>query len=234
MKKLQTVLYCAILCLVSACSPDGGFDSLKKHYNAGGAIQKGPFVQGSSITIQPLNKNLKPIGQMYTTQTTNDAGQFEMDGINSKYVEIIANGFYFDEVAGSVSNAPLTLRSIADLNEESNTNVNLITTLVYSRIKTLADGKMSIKEAEKQAERELYLALGIPEEFHPSRSSGSLNIAENGEGNDLLIAISVVLQYGRNVGELSELIAKLSSDLANDGEISNKLLQELALSSDST
>lgn len=209
------------------CESLGGDNVVGGSYNINGAIQKGPFVQGSNITIQPLNSKLKPIGQMYTTQTINDAGMFEMDDINSKYAEIIATGYYFDEVEGKISDGPLTLRSIADLKDGTQTNVNLLTSLTYNRIKNLVtkEGK-EIAEAQSQAEKELYAALGIPEDLQPSVSCSAMNIANSGDGDGLLLALSAVVQESRSVGELTQYISKFSVDLADDGFVSESILNK--------
>ena len=227
MKKILTLFSLLAMFAVVGCESLGSDDVLGGSYSINGAIQKGPFVQGSDITIQPLNKNLKPIGQMYTTQTTNDAGMFELDDVNSKYVEIIATGYYFDEVEGEISAGPLTLRSIADLKDGVQTNVNLLTSLTYNRIKTLVtnEGK-EISEAQSQAEKELYTALGIPEEMHPAVNCGAMNIANNGDGDGLLLALSAVMQEGRSVGELTQYISKFSADLADDGLVSESVLNK--------
>ncbi len=230
MKKLLLLLSTALMLSFAGCESLRVDNVVGGSYDINGAIQKGPFVQGSNITVQPLNKNLKPIGQMYTTQTTNDAGMFEMDGVNSKYAEIIATGYYFDEVEGEISTAMLTLRSIADLNDGTQTNVNLLTTLTYNRIKHLVtNGGKSIADASQQAERELYTALGIPMELQPSVSCGAMNIANNGDGDGLLLAISAVVQEGRTVGELSEYVAKFATDLADDGQVAQTLLEKFNL-----
>ena len=230
MKKLLLLLSTALMFSFVGCESLGGDDVVGGSYNMSGAIQKGPFVQGSDITIQPLNKKLKPIGQMYTTQTTNDAGMFEMDGVNSKYAEIIATGYYYDEVEGKISASPLTLRSIADLKDGTQTNVNLLTSLTYNRIKNLVanEGK-GISEAQEQAEKELYTALGIPAELQPNVSCGAMNIANNGEGDGLLLVISAVLQEGRTTGELTEYISKFAADLADDGQVAQTLLDKFNL-----
>ena len=230
MKKLLLILSAALMFAFVGCESLGDDNVVGGSYSISGAIQKGPFVQGSTITIQPLNSNLKPIGQMYTTQTTNDAGMFEMDGVNSKYAEIIATGYYYDEVEGKISASPLTLRSIADLKDGTQTNVNLLTSLTYNRIKNLVtnEGK-DIAKAQEQAEKELFTALGIPAELQPKVSCGAMNIANNGEGDGLLLFISAVLQEGRTVGELSEYISKFSADLADDGRVEQTLLDKFNL-----
>ncbi|MBQ8271579.1 MAG: leucine-rich repeat domain-containing protein [Tidjanibacter sp.] len=228
MKKLLLILSAALMFAFVGCESLGDDNVVGGSYSISGAIQKGPFVQGSTITIQPLNSNLKPIGQMYTTQTTNDAGMFEMDDVNSKYAEIIATGYYFDEVEGKISSGMLTLRSIADLKDGTQTNVNLLTSLTYNRIKNLVTNNgRGVSEAQEQAEKELYTALGIPAELQPNVSCGAMNIANNGEGNGLLLAISIVFQDGRTTGELTEYISKFSTDLSDDGKIESSVLDKI-------
>ena len=230
MKKLFTLFMLLAMFAVVGCESLGGDGIFDKSYSINGNIQKGPFIQGSSITIQPLNSNLKPIGQMFTTQTANDAGLFELDGVNSKFADIIATGYYFDEVVGKISSSMLTLRSIADLEDGAATNVNILTTLTYNRIKSLVtnDGK-DVTEAQNQAEKELYTALGIPADLQPNVSCGAMNIANNGEGDGLLLALSAILQDGRSVGELTEYISKFAYDLADDGQVSETLVEKFNL-----
>ena len=88
-------------------------------------MQKGQFIQGSVVTIQELNERLQPTGKSYQTQILDDMGSFELTSdIDSRYVEIIAEGFYFNEVTGNLSDAPLTLRSLSDLQwKESRTSI---------------------------------------------------------------------------------------------------------------
>ena len=42
-----------------------------------GHIEKGPFVQGSEVTLTDLNKDLSQSGKSYTTSTTSDLGSFD-------------------------------------------------------------------------------------------------------------------------------------------------------------
>lgn len=219
-----------VLFSLTSCSMLSDDDIVRGPYNINGAIQKGPFVQSSNITIQPLNQKLKPVGQTFTTLTIDDSGVFELDDVNSKYVEIIATGYYFDEVEGKISDGPLTLRAIADLKEGKQTNVNLLTSLTYNRIKHLVtNANKSILEATQQAEKELYDVLGIPAEMQPNVGCETMNISQVGDANGLLLAVSAVLQEGRSVGELTEYIAKFSTDFANDGQVENTILERFNL-----
>lgn len=223
---------CCALILSFSCSQDSSYPG--KEYVINGSIQKGPFALGSGITIQPLNDNLNPIGQLYNTFTVNNAGHFNLESeMPTQYAEIIADGYYFDEVTGELSTGTLTLRTITDLENGSVANVNLLTTLIFQRTRNLVNVVgLNVREATIQAERELYLSLGISENNIPNVRCGQLDISQDGDHNALLLTISVALQYNRTTGELSELIAKLSTDLADDGVISKKNVKSLYINED--
>ena len=98
MKKIISAI--AVLTLLVSCTPennpdvDGGGNN--KTWSIHGFVQKGPFVQGSTITIQALDSlSLSPTGQSYSTITTNDLGSFSLDSqIPTRYVETTASGYY--------------------------------------------------------------------------------------------------------------------------------------------
>ena len=141
-------------------------------------------------------------------------------------MEIIADGYYYNEVAGSLSKSPITLRSISDLSEEGQTNINLLTTLESGRIRYLVsnDGK-AMSEARQQAEQELYDIFNIPLEVGDS-GFDKADISKAGDGNAVLLAISATLQSTRTEAELSELIAKISSEMQNTGTLGKSDLSE--------
>ena len=226
------LLFALIGILLISCEKENVKESPSTTYSIVGSVQKGPFVLGSSIIIQPLNNKLNPTGQVYNTITNDDAGHFNLGSVlSSKYAEIIASGYYFDEVVGSVSHGTLSLRSITDLDGSGVSNVNLLTTLVFQRTTYLVNNSgKSIADATEQAERELFLALGIKEQDIPNVRFNKMDISQAGEHNALLLAISVALQYERSTGELSELIAKLATDLADDGQIARDKIQQLYIS----
>ena len=232
MKKVLPILLLALLSLLVGCSTDGVGKPGRGKYTINGSVQKGPFVLGSTINMQSLDDRLNPTGQSYVTTTNDDAGHFDLGStLSNKYVEIIATGYYFDEVVGDLSQGTLTLRSITDLSDGGNTNVNLLTTLVYNRTQNLVknSGK-SIADATAQAEQELFLALGIKETDIPDVRCAKMDISQAGDHNALLLTISVALQYNRSTAALSELIAKLANDLADDGQIARDKVQSLYIS----
>lgn len=232
-KNALSILGCIMcLCLVFSCEENTGEEKFPEpdpgtKYSVSGSVQKGPFSQGTSITIQALDDNLNPTGRNYSITTYDDFGAFSIGSeIESRYVEIIADGYYYNEVAGSLSKSPITLRSISDLSEEGQTNINLLTTLESGRIRYLVsnDGK-AMSEARQQAEQELYDIFNIPLEVGDS-GFDKADISKAGDGNAVLLAISATLQSTRTEAELSELIAKISSEMQNTGTLGKSDLSE--------
>ena len=225
---------------MAACSGDSTTDEPDKPapspnpdpnvttYSINGNVQKGPFTQGTSITIQALDEALNPTGKNYQTKTTDDAGTFKISNqIESRYVEIIATGYYFNEISGRVSNSTITLRSLSDLTETGKTNVNLLTTLESDRIRNLVvSGGKTIQKAREQAEKELFAVFHIPNAVSASAGFDKMDITQGGESNAVLLALSATLQGERTEGELSELISKIASEIESSGSIQNEIITE--------
>ena len=227
MKKIILLLslcFAAISCDLGL-NPDNQSGGLG--YSVNGNVQKGPFTQGTSITIQALDDALNPTGKNYQTKTVDDAGTFGIDNqIDSRYVEIIATGYYFNEISGRVSNSTITLRALSDLTESGRTNVNLLTTLEIDRVRHLVVSEgMSVSQAREMAEKELFDSFHIPEIVSVSESFDKMDITRGGDANAILLAISATLQGKRSEGELSELVAKIAAELRTAGKIDNASIQ---------
>ena len=195
------------------------------YYSINGSVQKGPFLQGTTITIHALDDQLNPTGKNWHTKTIDDAGTFKIDNqIECRYVELTAAGYYYNEVAGNVSASTLTLRAISDLTEEGKTNVNILTTLEADRIRNLVktNGK-TIRDAREQTEQEIMKIFNIPTEVS-LYCFDKMDITKNGEANAVLLAISATLQSNRSVGELSELISKIALEISSSGTLNNENL----------
>lgn len=196
-------------------------------HSVNGSVQKGPFIQGSAIIIQALDSNLNPTGKIYQTKTIDDKGAFLIDGkVESQYIEIIADGYYFNENKGQVSSSTLTLRALSDLEEEGQTNVNILTTLEFDRISYLvSECGLSVKDAREQAEQEILNVFNVNEAVIGT-TFDRLDITKEGNVNAILLAISTTLQADRSEGELSELISKIAADISSDGIVSNDLIKQ--------
>ena len=147
------------LLAVSSCTKEktGGIFSFS------GKVQKGPFVTGTTITVNELNESLGQTGKAFTTSITSDDGSFSLSNIEmeSNLALLSGNGFYFNEVIGQLSSAQITLQALADLTDDNTVNINVLTHITKARIETLvAEGK-SFSDAKRQAEGEFQDFLGV-------------------------------------------------------------------------
>jgi uncharacterized protein (TIGR02145 family) len=186
-----------------------------------GLIQKGPFIIGTTVLLSELNSTLGQTGKTFLTQIVKNSGSFEFDNVtlSSNYVELASNGFYFDEVKGIISISPLNLYAISDITNISTVNINILTDLEKQRVTYLVTHNNSFTEAKKIAQTEILSIFGFNlTEFD---NSEKFDISVDSENNAVLLAVSIILQGNRSVGELSELLAKIKSDIREDGLLRN-------------
>lgn len=194
-----------------------------------GSVQKGPFLNGTSIMISVLDSNLIQTGKVFNSQIFDNNGNFEINGIeiSSNYIELKADGFYFNEIKNESSASQLTLYTLADITNNKTLNVNVLSNLEKRRVEYLISEGAGFYEAKKQAQSEILKIFEINE---PDISeSEKLDITKTGEGNATLLAVSAILQGYLTVPELSELLANLSSDLHEDGELNDEALGEILI-----
>ena len=218
---------CAAL-LFSACGDDSK--------NAGGSVedqeiiaisdktvtgvsQKGPFVNGSSVTVQELNgETLAQTGLGFEGKIKNDMGEFsvKVNKLESQYALLKANGFYRNEVTGEKSKSQVTLYALTDLSKRDEVNVNLLTHLAYERSLYLAteEDDVSVAEAKKQAETEVLKSFEIEGEFGDAED---LNIFGESDQSAALLAVSVLMQGNLSEGDVSERLANYAADIESDG-----------------
>lgn len=183
-----------------------------------GFVQKGPFISGSNITVQVLDEDFNPTGVSFTVTTIDDFGSFDLESeIEGMYVEFIAQGFYYNEVAGEISSSTLSLRALARVTTDLKSNVNVLTTLSKNRIIELVkNGGKTFDEAKAQAQSEILSNFNISLD---GTDFNSMDIGASGEQNAVLLAISSILQGNQTVGQLSELISKIILDVQDNGVI---------------
>jgi hypothetical protein len=195
-----------------------------------GAFEKGPFVLGSSVQISALDTDLNPTGELFSTQTVDDAGRFTLafevdDGLP---LSIQGSGFYYNEVTGALSQAPIILQALDETTEGSHDAfVNVVTHLAYLRARQLVFDGMAIVDAEAAAESELRAQLHVgPADFDPGTAGLNLTmLGGDTDANAYLFAVSSVLaQAAADAGgpidaALQELLSKLALDLADDGSL---------------
>ena len=186
----------------------------------GGIVQKGPYAVGSSITITLLDESLNQTGRIYTTTVIDNAGNFDQKNIElvSNFIELKADGYYFNEVSGETSGGTLTLYALADISDINSVNVNILTHLEKPRIEYLMKEEgLSFADAKKQASTDVLGIFGIPSE---AIETEKLDISKD----ELLLAVSVICQGYLSSGEMSELLANIGNDIKTDGVLNGTTL----------
>ncbi len=194
-------------------------------------MQKGPFLNGTALQITELDSKLVPTGKNYSAQLLDNRGSFEVRNVElvSQYVQLKADGFYFNEVSGKNSAAQLTLYALSDLKEKSSLNVNLLSTLEKGRIDYLLSRGDAFAAAKARAQREILAIFKM--DTAGVAESELLDITKPGDGNAKLLALSVILQGYRDVAGLSEFIANIATDIREDGELDSESLGNALVSS---
>lgn len=203
-----------------------------------GNVQKGPFITGTTITLNELNADLGQTGSSFTATILTNAGDFEIPNIvlGSTHALFTANGFYFNELYGELSAAPLTLQALTELSGSSRININVMTHLIKERIMKLSSDGIPFQQAKAQAQTELLAFFGIT---LPAGSADfeKADIAQNSELNATLLAVSVVVQRYTTflmeiptlTAELTQLLSAMSFDFKEDGVIGNQQIKDTLL-----
>ena len=165
-------------------------EPLKKEVFSG-YVQKGPYLNGSSVTISELDTSLNQTGRSYSTTVADNSGSFEQKKIElvSNYVQLKADGYYFNEVTGESSSGQLTLYALADVSVVNSANINVLTHLEKSRVEYLVQQKgLAFIAAKKQAQQEVLKIFNLS--LPADSTSESLNLSRTGESNAILLAVS--------------------------------------------
>lgn len=233
--KLRHILFSFIATsIIVGCSdkddePNGGQKPESGTYQLSGIVEKGPFVRGSSISVQPLNESMTSIGSVFNGEIRDDAGSFDLGQIElaSQFVRIATDGYYFNEVSGELSTGQLHLIALADLTDRSTVNVNILTHLKSSRIQNLIKKGKSFAEADKQAQKELLTQFGL--QSYENTPAEAMSITSGNDGSGVLIAISSLILNKRSDAEITQYLSVLTQDLADDGSFTEDNLKEIAI-----
>lgn len=218
----------AISLMTLSCSKSDDIETFEPQtYNVGGKVEKGPFVSGSTITMQPMNAKMQPSGQMYTTTIQDNTGSFTFGSklFDAPFAELTANGYFFNEVNGVLSSGTLNLRAIVDLSNQSTINVNILTHLKYQRILNLVGQGSNFRQANEQAQKELFTAFGLSQ--YADTDASLFSIVKGNDESAALIAVSSLLLVDRSEAELTEYLAKLSQEFGKEGIFSPETKEQI-------
>lgn len=224
MRNLKLLQIFVLILITISCENDKDNKTILSFEKVSGYVQKGPFLNGTAITISELSTDLVPTGKNFSSQILDNKGTFEIKNVNltSQYIELKADGFYFNEVANDNSTSQLTLFALSDITEKSSLNVNVLSNLEKSRVEYLISNGSDFANAKKQAQSEILSIFGISKS--DIAESELLDITKPGDDNAILLAISVILQGYLSVSDLSELIANISTDIREDGVLNSQVL----------
>jgi hypothetical protein len=115
-------------------------------------VQKGPFLNGVSIEIFELKDDCSPSGRIFSSQILDNSGAFQLRNVSlvSQYVQLKADGYYFNEITGQNSNSPIALYALTDITNKTSVNVNILSHLEKGRIKYLLTNGVSISQNLKK------------------------------------------------------------------------------------
>lgn len=189
-----------------------------------GVAQKGQLAKGSQVTAFALDENLIATGESFPANISDALGSFSVSGkTTAPYLELRAEGYYFNEVSGSVSDAPIYLEAIVP-SSKTDANLNLFTTLTKGRIKTIIASGKKYDDAQKQAQEELAKALGLSIN---GTDFEDLDITKNSDNNALLLYVACMIQNNRTISEITTSIQSAAAEFEKAGTLSSANLERL-------
>lgn len=222
LKKAVVVVTIGMMAMLQSCSSNDDLDGYTPtNFNVGGKVEKGPFVRGTAIQMQPLDADLDETGESFTSTITDNEGTFTFGSklLKSPYVKQSASGYYFNEVTGELSKGTLALNAVANLQNAADVNLNILSHLKYQRVMNLVakDGK-SFKEANNQAQEEVLKTFGL--EKYAKTDVNHFSITSGTDEAAALIAVSSLILYNRSEAQITEYLSQLSEEFAEDGNFS--------------
>ena len=203
-----------------------------------GVVQKGPFVSGADIKLYELNSSFNRTGISFYTKVNSDIGSFEITNTDLAipgFMEVAADGFYFNEISGELIDSHLNLTALhsgffdptgitdyidgARIHREI--NVNILTHLEKERVIYLIkkEGYHPYYAKEIALSEILSNFFGYDDYFF--LHSENLDYSSESYGASILLALSIILQGGRNAAELTELLGQISNEIREDGVFNN-------------
>jgi len=194
-------------------------------YSISGVAQKGPFSQGSKVTVYELNDKLEQTGKVFKTETTDDFGSFSLKDmlLTSSIVQVEVEGRAYNELYGGYSDV-VTIGNIVDLDKANVVNVNILSDLARLRMKYLIQNGSRFDKARSQAESEVMKCFGL-DSFYVAGSE-ILDITSGTDAGSALLALSSIIMTSRQEAQmmLQQFIAKIRSDIETDGTLNDNQL----------
>ena len=223
-------LSAALALALSSCSDDDetGGNFTPTVFNVMGKVEKGPMIRGSHVDMRTLDEYMTPTGSFYSATIDNNMGDFNYGAlkINSPYAQLTADGYFFNEVDGELSEGTIKLDAIVDLKDNSTINVNVLTHLKSKRIHHLVTTKgMTFKEANAQAQKEMLTQFGLQQ--YASKDASQFSLTSGDDASGALIAISSLVLTDRSDAEIVEYLSILSNEFSTEGTFSQETKKKI-------
>lgn len=214
----------ALLCLLASCSEEENSNEIvitPADYSVKGKVEKGPFIKGSTITLQPLDAKMNPLGTSYSGVIIDDEGSFDIGTVklDAPYALLITDGFFYNEIYGRLSDSRITLQAIVDLKDNSTVNVNIFTHLAKERIKHLIAKGASFHDANKQAQKELLTNFGLQK--YAETDVAQFSITSGTDEAAALLVVSAAMIKDRSEAQITEYLTQLSLDFTANGKFTD-------------
>jgi tetratricopeptide (TPR) repeat protein len=229
MKKFTLFLALFSILFIYSCTDKEDEESIpqKAPVEIKGKVEKGPFIKGSEVKLYVLDNSFKQTGKNYTTRIISNEGDFAFDEleVSSPYVLLTADGYYFNEVEGDLSEGRLSLDALVDVSKQQDINVNILTHLKKERILALIEAGKSFEDANKQAQQELLTCFALQEYADKDASTYSITAGTN-EAAALIVISSIVLT-DKSDAKVTEYLMRLSEEFKNTGTFSDDVKAEI-------
>ena len=227
MKKMVLFFWLALGLVLLACSQSNTAGTSEesegpvaiKDREIAGVTQKGPFLMGSSVTIQELDgQTLVQTGKSFKAFVKSNQGDFTIKGVSlvSQYALLEVEGYFRNEITGKNSDGMIQLNALTDLRKRDHVNVNLLTHLESGRILNLVQKYgLSVDVAKKQAEQELFSSFGF---MSGIAAPEDMDLFSNKDDGAMLLAVSVLmLQDSSSEAVFSERMSMAAFAFAENG-----------------
>lgn len=227
---MKKYILIALAVLAVACEKNPTDEPFKGTFKVSGTVEKGPFVQGSTINMQTMDDKLHSTGKTFMETIKDDAGTFDFGSqeFDTPYAKITATGYFFNEVTGGLSQGMINLNAMVDLSDKSSVNVNLLTHLKSQRIQKLIEEGNTFKAAASQAQAELMGAFGLQK--YAGKDVSQFSITAGTDEAAALIAVSSIIQVDRSEAGMTEFISKLTNEFGSNGTFSDATKETIAKS----
>lgn len=225
MKKFWFLAAISVLLISCGKDPQGGDEGKETkevQCNLKGYAQKGQFIKGSQVTAFAVGADMVATGESFPANISDDLGTFAITGkTEAPYLELRAEGYYFNEVTGEVSSSPMYLEAFVKSNDTA-ANINLFTTIIRPRVKKLIAGGATYEKAVEQAQKELLSSKYVTD----MGFSGSVNafdeldITGQSDADGILLALACKVLNQRTASQVTTLVQELASELEEEGKIS--------------